>query len=458
VLGDTLLSSAAITAPQLEQALQQQRVTGALLGEALVALEFISEETLARALAAQAGVPFVTMATTQPDPAAARLVPERFARRHLLVPVELKGSMLHVVQANPLDVLALDDLGQFTARSIAVLCAPPDDVRVLLDRCYAPNKDAPRARRQPPQRARRLNAPRRADTPRAIVPGDAEVARTATLDADERRVRPLSELGFSRRDLGVVTELLNRARGLVLVASPDGAGTSMLYSMTTHLSGVSANIVTIEQAIESEIPGVRQTQLNAAAGLTSAAALRSILRQYPDVVMLSDIGEREAADMALRAAQSGILVLSTLTENDAASAVRRLVDMRLDPYLLASGLSAIVAQRLVRLICSECRERATYPADVLAQVGLAPDPDVLFSRGRGCAACGGTGYRGRTGAFEVVVPNDAVRMLIRQQADAGAIAQAAASARRNTVFDDAFAKAILQQTTLEEAVRLKATL
>jgi type II secretory ATPase GspE/PulE/Tfp pilus assembly ATPase PilB-like protein len=228
--------------------------------------------------------------------------------------------------------------------------------------------------------------------------------------------------------------------------------------MTTHLSGVSANIVTIEQAIESEIPGVRQTQLNAAAGLTSAAALRSILRQYPDVVMLSDIGEREAADMALRAAQSGILVLSTLTENDAASAVRRLVDMRLDPYLLASGLSAIVAQRLVRLICSECRERATYPADVLAHVGLAPDPDVLFSRGRGCAACGGTGYRGRTGAFEVVVPNDAVRMLIRQQADAGAIAQAAASARRNTVFDDAFAKAILQQTTLEEAVRLKATL
>ena len=444
MLGAALLTSGAITEPQLDAALDRQRVTGLRLGESLLALEFINEETLSRALAAQARVPFVSMTAIQPDRAVARLVPEPFARKHLLAAVALKGSTLEVVQSNPLDVRPLDDLSQFTSRPVSALCAPPADVRAFLDWCYSDaDEDQDDASSTTPE-------PRPTG---ALYDDEAVVAPTC--DSDDRRVRLLPELGFSRTNLSLVTDLLNGSGGLVLVTGPDGAVMPTLHSMLTHLVDSSKSVVTIERTVDVPIPGARHVQIDPTTGFTYAVALRAMLRQYPGVIVVDDIEEPEAAEMALRAAQSGILVLTTLTESDAPSAVARLLDMRLAPYLLASYLTGVIAQRMVRLICANCKGPVTYSDEVMKEVGLSWAPDVTLSRGRGCVQCGGTGYRGRTGAYEILVVDSALQALICERADTRAIVQAAADTGMTPLCDDALAKAILQHTTLEEVVRLR---
>jgi type IV pilus assembly protein PilB len=538
VLGDALIASGAITAEQLERALAEQRVTGALLGETLVAMKLITEETLARALAHQAGIPFASVGDRRPDPAAVALVPEPFARRNLLAPLELSGGVLHVVQVNPFDVLVLDDLRQLTSRPVSAVCAVVADVRGLLNRAYAHGVSATDRREQRAvasqaddagaelqllQRLVRDAASNQATdlhiepdengvTARyridgVLVPGDpilsaqsgplvVHIKTLAGLDPAEstipqdgrlsqtidgrridlvvttmptthgekvamrvldksRPVRALSQLGLSRKDLGVVSELLDKPRGIVLVSGPTGSGTtSTLYAMLAHLASASKNIITLEDPVENQIPSIQQTQIRPTSGFTFATAMRSVLRQDPDVVMIGDLRDPETARMALRAAVSGILVLGALPADDAASAVSRLFDMGLEPYLLGSGLVGVVAQRLVRLICPECSERAAYPVEMLERFGLASDPGLSFHRGRGCAGCRGTGYRGRAGVFEVLAVDDPMRALIRDRADARVVRHAAVQAGMKTLREDALAKAILQQTTLEEVVRV----
>jgi type IV pilus assembly protein PilB len=538
VLGDSLVAAGAITAAQLDRALAEQRVTGALLGETLVALKFITEETLARALAQQAGIPFATNGDRSPDPAAVALVPEPFARKHLLAPLEFSGEALHIVQANPFDVLALDDLRQLTSRSVSAVCATAADVRALLNRAYA-RREAVSDRREhravvsqeegardemqllhrlvrdaasneatdlhiepdeqgvavrfridgvlvlgepiPAAQYEHLSAAMKTlaglDPAESTIPQDGRTVQTIdgrridlvvttmpTMHGEKivlrvldktRPVRVLSELGLSRRDLGVVSEILDKPRGIVLVSGPTGSGTtSTLYAMLAHLASVSKNIITLEDPVENHIPSIRQTQIRPTSGFTFATAMRSVLRQNPDVVMLGDMRDPETAQIALRAAVSGILVFGALPADDAASALTRLIDMGLEPYLLASGLLAVVAQRLVRLICPECSERVAYPVETLERFGLTSDPGLSFHRGRGCSRCRGTGYRGRAGVFEVLAVDHAMQTLIRDRADARVVRQTAVRAGMKTLRDDALAKAILQQTTLEEVVRV----
>ena len=540
MLGDSLVAAGAITAAQLERALAEQRVTGALLGETLVALTFITEETLARALAQQAGIPFASNGDRSPDATAVALVPEPFARKHLLAPLEFSGEVLHIAQANPFDVLALDDLRQLTSLPVSAVCATAADVRALLNRAYArhdavsdrserrgvvPQEDDGRDETQLLHRLLRDATANEATDLHiepdeqgvvvrfridgVLVPGDpipaAQYARLspaiktlASLDPAEstipqdgrtsqtidgrridlvvttmptmhgekialrvldktRPVRVLSELGLSRRDLGVVSEILDTPRGIVLVSGPTGSGTtSTLYAMLAHLASVSKNIITLEDPVESQIPSIRQTQIRPTSGFTFAAAMRSVLRQSPDVVMLGDVRDPDTAQIALRAAGSGILVLGALPTDDAATAVTRLTDMGLEPYLLASGLVGVVAQRLVRLICHECSERVAYPVETLGRFGLTADAGVSLHRGRGCSRCRGTGYRGRAGVFEVLAVDAAMQALIRDRADVRVVRQAAVRGGMKTLRDDALAKAILQQTTIEEVVRLNA--
>jgi type II secretory ATPase GspE/PulE/Tfp pilus assembly ATPase PilB-like protein len=239
------------------------------------------------------------------------------------------------------------------------------------------------------------------------------------------------------------------------VTGPTGAGkTTTLYSALAHLGSTERNILTVEDPVEYQIPTIRQTQVRPKAGFTFGTAIRSLLRQDPDVIMIGEIRDPETAQLALRAALSGILVFSSLHTQDAAGAVPRLMDMGLEPYLLASGVVGVIAQRLMRVICPSCKARVAYPADVLAKVGLKPDPDLAFSRGRGCDACSGTGYRGRTGAFEILVVDPAIHALIRERADSRRIKQAAVASGMSSLLSDALAKAIFGQTTIEEVIRV----
>jgi type II secretory ATPase GspE/PulE/Tfp pilus assembly ATPase PilB-like protein len=544
VLGEALLKTGAITQAQLDQALAQQRSSGALLGQILLSLNFITEETLARALAREAGVPFVMVNGQKPDPAAVALVPEPFARRHLLAPLAVTGPSLEVLQANPFDVLALDQLRRLAGRPIIASCATAEDVRNLLERCYtdrsdldslvqegvdalaAPDlhmatEDSPVVRLlelvihdaiargatdlhvEPEDQAVRIRC--RVDG--VLIPGDTIpkelhaplVSRMKVLggmDITEQRmpqdgrisqmvngrrvdlrvatfpttygekvairilekdklVRGLTELGFSNKNLALFRDILSKSRGIVLVTGPTGAGkTTTLYSALAHLGSAEKNILTVEDPVEYQIPTIRQTQIRPKAGFTFATAIRSLLRQDPDIIMIGEIRDPESAQLALRAALSGILVFSTLHTQDAAGAVPRLMDMGLEPYLLASGMVGVIAQRLMRITCVDCREPVTYAPETLAKVGLKPDPDMVFYRGKGCERCAGTGYRGRTGAFEILVMDAAVHSLIRERADSRLIKQAAVAAGMNTLLGDALSKAIFGQTTIEEVIRV----
>jgi len=271
----------------------------------------------------------------------------------------------------------------------------------------------------------------------------------------EKLVRGLTDLGLNRRGLGLFQDLLGRSRGIVLVTGPTGAGkTTTLYSALNVLGGRVRNIMTVEDPVEFEFPAIRQTQVRPRAGLTFATAIRSMLRQDPDVIMVGEIRDPETAELAVRAALSGVLVFSTLHTQDAAGAVPRMMDMGVEPYLLASTMAGVVAQRLVRLVCPQCKAPASYSTAMLGRVGLTPADGVTLFKGAGCDACEGSGYRGRTGVFEILMVDAALRDLIGERADSRRIRDTAARAGFKSMRDDALSKAVLGQTTLEEVLRV----
>ena len=271
----------------------------------------------------------------------------------------------------------------------------------------------------------------------------------------DRLVRGLTELGFSQTNLALFRDILSKPRGIVLVTGPAGAGkTTTLYSALAHLGSAEKDILTVEDPVEYQIPTIRHMQIRPEAGLTFGTAIRSMLRQDPDVIMIGEMRDPETAQLALRAAASGILVLSTLQTQDSSAAVPRLMDMGLEPYLLASGMVGVIAQRLMRLVCVDCKAPASYSPETLANVGLEPDPEIVFYRGRGCETCAGTGYQGRTGAFEILVVDATIITLIRERSDARQIRQASVAGGMHTLLADALAKAIAGHTTIEEVIRV----
>jgi type IV pilus assembly protein PilB len=544
MLGQTLLADGVITPAQLDQALAQQRSSGALLGEILLTLNYITEEALARALSREAGVPFVTIDGLQPDPQAVALVPEQFARQHLLAPIAFADDALEIVQSNPFDVLALDELQRLVSRPVAVTCGTSQNVLNLIERCYSDRSDvddlvkegvdalkAPQMdvatddspvvrllellindaitkgatdlhvepedqsvrirhridgvlipsdtipKELHPPLVSRIKVLGGMDITEQRMPQDGRISqmvngrrvdlRIATFPTTfgekvairilekEKLVRGLAELGFTPKNYAMFRDILSKSRGIVLVTGPTGAGkTTTLYSALAYLGSTERNILTVEDPVEYQIPSIRQTQIRPKAGFTFATAIRSLLRQDPDVIMIGEIRDPETAQLALRAALSGILVFSTLHTQDSAGAVPRLMDMGLEPYLLASGIVGVIAQRLMRTICPDCKDKATYPAEVLAKVGLKADPGLVFYRGHGCTRCGGTGYRGRIGAFEILVIDHTVHALIRERADSRLIKQAAVAGGMKTLMDDALAKALFGHTSLEEVLRV----
>ena len=228
----------------------------------------------------------------------------------------------------------------------------------------------------------------------------------------------LEELGLESEQLARFRRVFNRAHGIALVTGPTGSGkTTTLYSVIDLLSSVDRNIVTIEDPVEYQLDGINQIHVNDAVGLTFARALRSILRQDPDIIMVGEIRDHDTARVAIQAALTGHLVLSTLHTNNAPGAFTRLIDMGIEPYLLASALNGVVAQRLARTICPHCRT-SYYPSDAaLSDAGWLGDVKRVFFKGEGCAQCHDSGYRGRKGIFEILEVTDTVRQFLQNQQD-----------------------------------------
>lgn len=275
----------------------------------------------------------------------------------------------------------------------------------------------------------------------------------------ERVIVGLEQLGLSQSALTIYKKSIQRSNGIILVTGPTGSGkTSTLYSTLAFVNTVEKNTMTLEDPVEYEIADVNQSQINPRAGLTFASGLRAILRQDPDIILIGEMRDAETVDVAIRAALTGHLVFSTLHTNDAVGAIPRLLDMEVDPSLMASSFNAVVAQRLVRNICSHCKEK-TIPDDSFLQVvGLNPGKqENTFYHGKGCARCFQTGYRGRIGIFEILTISPTIAEMITQRCSSGAILQKAREEGMTTMMEDGIEKATQGLTTLEEVIRVAFT-
>jgi general secretion pathway protein E len=272
----------------------------------------------------------------------------------------------------------------------------------------------------------------------------------------ENRLLNLSEMGFSPDRLHTIQQLIRLTHGILLVTGPTGSGkTTTLYAALSEINAPDKNIITVEDPVEYQILGIGQMQVNPKINLTFAAGLRSILRQDPDVIMIGEIRDRETAEIAIHASLTGHLVFSTLHTNDAASAATRLIDMGIEPFLVASSVVAVLAQRLIRRVCPDCKQSYQPDDEELIRLGVVPGKSKpTFYRGTGCPACTQTGYRGRTGIHELLVLDDEIRRLIGNKADAAAIRQSAVSRGMVLLKEEAAEKIFAGITTTEEVMRM----
>jgi type IV pilus assembly protein PilB len=263
----------------------------------------------------------------------------------------------------------------------------------------------------------------------------------------------LDRLGMSAADQEKIQKMSRKPYGMILSTGPTGSGKSTsLYAILNDLNRPDTNIITLEDPVEYRIDNIRQVQLNRKAGMTFAGGLRSILRQDPDIIMVGEIRDAETAAISVQAAQTGHRLLSTLHTNDAAGAVARLIDMDIEPFLVSSVLLVAFAQRLIRTNCPYCKESYQPSDKALEEWGIAGIKDANFQRGRGCHQCLNTGYKGRTGIFEVLVNDEMVQdMIIRRKTGQEMTRELAAAGRLKTLKDDAIDKVIRGVTTLEEA-------
>jgi type IV pilus assembly protein PilB len=249
---------------------------------------------------------------------------------------------------------------------------------------------------------------------------------------------------------------IKKPYGIILVTGPTGSGKSTtLYSVLNNFDRTTINVSTVEDPVESNIEGVHQAQINSKAGFTFASALRSLLRQDPDVIMVGEIRDSETAQIAVQAALTGHVVLSTLHTNDAFSAPTRLIDMGIESYLVASSLEGIVAQRLVRKICPDCKQKKSMSSEIFKKACLpAPDSTVVIWEGKGCPVCRGTGYRGRTAIFEIMVVTDEIRDLIFRKVTSHTIKEKVLNSGGLSLRQDGLRKVLQGVTTIQEVMRV----
>ena len=268
----------------------------------------------------------------------------------------------------------------------------------------------------------------------------------------------LEELGYYPDDLAIIEHLIKQEHGIILVTGPTGSGkTTSLYSMLNTINSPDKNILTIEDPIEYQLKGIGQIPVNAKVGLTFASGLRSIVRQDPDVILVGEIRDLETAEIAIQAALTGHLVFSTLHTNDSASAITRLIDMGIEPFLVTSSVNAIVAQRLARKICPVCKQQYFPESETLLEIGLSQEmlgKEGFLWRGTGCKDCIGTGYKGRTGIYEILMISDSIKTTILKTSDSNIIKKQGVAEGLHTLREDGARKVEDGVTTIEEVLRV----
>ncbi|MFQ5482838.1 MAG: GspE/PulE family protein, partial [Nitrospinaceae bacterium] len=284
------------------------------------------------------------------------------------------------------------------------------------------------------------------------IEGEKAVLRLLDKAAFEKSV---TNLGFTGYERNIFMEWIKKPYGMILVTGPTGSGkTTTLYASLAKINTPDRKIVTVEDPVEYQLRGVNQIHIKPQIGLTFANGLRSIVRQDPDIIMVGEIRDPETAEIAIQAALTGHLVFSTVHTNDAAGAITRLQDMGIESFLIASALLGILAQRLVRVICTDCKAGYELDPAVKAELGLPQDRIVKAYRGQGCPHCNSTGYRGRMGIYELLMIDDAVREKILSKASAPIIREQGRQNGMHLLRDDGLRKVVRGQTTVEEIMRV----
>ncbi len=272
---------------------------------------------------------------------------------------------------------------------------------------------------------------------------------------DSQDLLDLEKIGFNAEQSRVLERIIRRPNGIFLVTGPTGSGkTTTLHACLSEINDIDKNIITIEEPVEITQKGIGQIEVNPKINLSFATGLRAVLRQDPNVVLVGEIRDKETADIAIQASLTGHLVLSTLHTNDAASAITRLVDMGVEPFLVGSSLVGVLAQRLVRILCIECREPYAASPEELSEAGLeAQEGPVTLYRGRGCSACAHTGYKGRIGIFELMLVEDSIRAMVSKNVDAKTIKKQAVARGMGTLRLDGSRKVLQGVTSVAELLR-----
>lgn len=496
-IGDLLLERGFITKEQLKEGLQVQSETGRRLGEVLVERHYITEEQLIDTISERLQIPRVSLRSMYIDPQTVQLLNVEIARRYCVIPIFQVGNTLTIAMADPLNILAVDEIKYRTNSNIRRAVALASEIKEAIDQYYSvadslsqiigrhskeaalptdetltgdleqagaivklvnlvvskaakerasdihiePEETKIRIRYRsggvmreeaaPPKSMQnelisRIKIAANLDVSEKRLPQDGRfmmnvdgvnidlrISTLPTIHGEKIVIRVLdprnlllkfSALGFNRKIEEKWLNIIHKPEGLILISGPTSSGkTSTLYATLHDINSIEKNIITVEDPVEYSLPLINQVQINEKTGLTFPSTLRSILRQNPDVIMIGEIRDLETAQMAIRSALTGHLVFSTIHTNDAPSAIIRLVDMGIEPYLVATAVKGVLAQRLVRVNCQECLE-SYKPSDTILQRAMLTDlaHEMDFRRGKGCPSCKRTGYKGQIGIFEFI--------------------------------------------------------
>ncbi len=557
-IGDVLIDANIITQEQLMTALEEQRKTGRRLGEVLVELKYTDETEIAEAMSQQMKIPLAKIREAKLAPEIIELLPENIVRKNNVIPFELdenNPNILRIAMADPLDIIAVDDISIITNMQIDIMVATPSDITYAIEKYYGNEQSAKLAesfaqeRMDKNQKLKKEedgndevdNSPivllvnkiiEQAVNERASdihiealedqvrvryridgamqevmrYPKDLQSAIVARIkivsgmNISEKRApqdgrmtlifnrveydlrvsslpttfgekvvmriasksglnKEKSELGFQEEELKRFDGILKNPHGIILVTGPTGSGKSTtLYTVLNELNGGDVNIITVEDPVEADVDGINQVQVNEKAGLTFASALRSILRQDPDIIMIGEIRDEETASIAVKAAITGHLVVSTLHTNSAASTVTRLEDMGIEPYMVADSVVGIIAQRLVRRICPKCHVQKQMTDTDKFRLRLRGDsnPMIYEPSESGCVYCNNSGYRGRIGVYEIMPITPALREVISRGGGAEEIQKVALKEGLTTLRLGAAKLVLKGVTSISEVERIAA--
>ncbi|MBU4149332.1 MAG: type II secretion system ATPase GspE [Candidatus Omnitrophica bacterium] len=557
-LGQILLNEKIITEEELKKALEVQKKEGGKLGELLINIGLVSEKDIVIAIAKQLSIPYASYAKGLLKPAEgqelSKMVPEEYARKHMLLPISKHLNSLTVAFVDPLDLITIDSLKHMTGCEINPIIATGSDLKRAIDEFYGKEdllKDAisdsydledfaveksiesddlsldeliSRAEEAPIVKLvdlllmqaikdrvsdihiepfkNKINIRYRIDGVLYEIPPPAKhllpalVSRIkilSNLDIAERRLPQdgsflvkvekkgidirvssiptiygekvvmrildksatpldLGELGFEAQELESFRKAIFSPHGLILITGPTGSGkTTTLYAALNEMKSPHKNICTVEDPVEYKLEGINQVQIKPKIGLTFAAALRSFLRQDPDIIMVGEVRDMETAQICVRSSLTGHLVLSTLHTNDAPSAISRLIDIGIEPYLISSSLILVGAQRLVRKLCPECKEAYETPKKIMSDLNIKQE---LLYKPKGCDYCSHTGYRGRIAIYEIIIVNDKLKELISRGAGLGEIKEIVRGMGVRSLSESGIKKIAEGVTSIEEVMSI----